>query len=100
MDFKNIEAKIKKWVLRLQALPEGSKKAILWIIVAVIALPMLFLWVQGTLKKLESIESIDIGLPQTEIIEEIQLIENVQEQQGDSAQEPQNQINSEIINQQ
>ena len=104
MDFKNIESKIKKWVLQLQALPDGSKKAILWTIVVVIALPMLFFWVQGTLKKMESIESINLGLPQTEIIEEVppadQPTENLQEPQNDSPQETQNQINSEIINQQ
>jgi hypothetical protein len=72
--------------------------------VVVIALPMLFLWIQGTLKKLESIESIDLGFPQTEIIEEVlpegQPTENFQEQQGNGTDESQNQINSEIINQQ
>ncbi|HQK63832.1 MAG TPA: hypothetical protein PLF16_01650 [Candidatus Staskawiczbacteria bacterium] len=103
MDFKNIEAKIKKWVLRLQALPEGYKKAILWTIVVLIALPMLFFWVQGTLKKLESIESIDIGLPQTEIIEvpqETPSTEDSQGMQNSDLEEQQNQIDSEIINQQ
>lgn len=104
MDFKNIEAKIKKWVLQLQALPEGYKKAILWTIVVLIALPMLFFWVKGAMKRIESIESIDLGLPQTQIMEEIPAIdqptENLQEPQSSNIEEPENQINSEIINQQ
>lgn len=104
MNFKNIEEKIKKWVLKLQALPEGHKKAILWTIVVIIALPMIFFWFQGTIKKFDSIESIDLGLPEMEIIEEVsptdQSTENLPELQNGSPKEAQNEVDLEIINQQ
>jgi hypothetical protein len=100
MDFKNIEAKIKKWVLQLQTLPEGHKKAILWTIVVLIALPMLFFWLQGTLKRMESVESIDLGLPEFENVNQSPATEGPQNQTN-GLQELQNQVNnnSQINNQ-
>ena len=99
MDFKNIEAKIKKWVLQLQALPDGSKKAILWIIVVVVALTMIFFWTVGVLNRIKNIGTMNFDFPEMELVKQTPAMESLQNQNS-NFEELQSQINAEIINQQ
>ncbi len=52
MDFAE---KVRKFLEKLQALPEIKKKIILWTIVAVLAVVMGFFWVRGTINKFSKI---------------------------------------------
>jgi hypothetical protein len=47
---------IKGFLKKLQNLPENKKKVILWVIVAIVAVVLLFVWVDIAAKRLTAIE--------------------------------------------
>jgi hypothetical protein len=72
MDFAD---KNRAFIEKLQKLPELQKKIILWAVVAIIALPMMFFWVRGTINNFSKISGtvkfpeikITSGLPLSDV---------------------------------
>ena len=62
----DIAEKIRKFLEKLQALPENKKKIILWSIVAILAAIMGFFWVRGAINSFSKIgQSIgEVKIPQ------------------------------------
>lgn len=62
-------AKIRKFLAKLQNLPEQKKKIILWTIVAILAIVMGFFWIRGAMNNLSKIsgEVQNIKIPQVDI---------------------------------
>ncbi len=62
---------IKNYLEKLRALPDKQKKIILWIIIAVLALGLGFLWLKITISRFDKIEKSvkKIGFPTIKIEE-------------------------------